>query len=310
MVLVTFILLVSNTQMFAEYIDNLTYPGRNNYGYIDFSFVNYFSVSWFYACISIILIIFITFVIGFQENLNNQQELISTMPYSRKEIIISKWLVTVICFMIPLIINFIVLNIMYFLNYNKMSIYNNYAEFLMWMILSIFTYIFVITFVVFVDLFFGNKIVGAFFNGLVLLMWAVGKELVAEFLSIYYINIGFRGSKDEIYLLPYYNVFHGYNSIYKILILILFTILFFKLMIKIHDLEPIESVGNISIYPKVSSVFRIFVSVTFTLVVIDTVSESFLGKNNSIVITIFTIACFIVLYLVIGKFVKCVDGEA
>lgn len=309
MFLVTFILLISNSQMFAEYIDNLKYPERTNYGYINYSFVHYFSISGFYAYISILLIIFITFVMGFAENLNNRQELISTMPYSKKKIIISKWLGIVICFMIPLIINFIALNIMYFVNYNKMRIYNNYTEFLMWMILSIFTYIFVITFVIFVDLFFGNKTAGAFFNGLVLLMWVIGKELVAVFLSIYHINIVFSRPMDELYSLPYYNTVNEHNPIYKIFILILFTILFFKLIVKIHDLAPIENIGDISIYPKISSVFRIFVSVTFTLLTTDIVSESFWGKNSSIVITIFTIACFIILYSAIRKLVKYVDGE-
>ncbi|MFL0194076.1 hypothetical protein ACJDU8_00505 [Clostridium sp. WILCCON 0269] len=309
MFLVTFILLISNSQMFAEYIDNLRCSVRTSYGYIDYSFVHYFSISGFYAYISILLIIFITFVMGFAENLNNQQELISTMPFSKKKLIISKWLGIVICFMIPLIINFIVLNIMYFVNYDKMRIYNNYTEFLMWMILSIFTYIFVITFVMFVDLFFGNKLAGAFLNGLVLLMWVVGKELVAGFLNIYHINIVFGGPIGELYSLPYYNTVHGHNPIYKIFILILFTILLFILMVKIHDLAPIENIGNISIYPKISSVFIIFVSVTFTLLITDIVSESFWGKNASIVITIFTIACFIILYLVIGKIVKYVDGE-
>lgn len=309
MFFVTFVLLISNFQMFAKYIDNLKIPGGKSYAYIECNFSQYFSDSGFYAYVSIVLIIFIIFIMGFTENLNSQQELINAMPYSRKEIITSKWLGAVICFIVPLIINFIVLNIMYFANYNKMKIYNNYTDFLVWMILSIFTYIFVITFVMFVDLFFGNKMVGAFFSGLVILLWVAGKELLADFLGIYYINIRFGGPEDEIYLLPYYNTFHRGNNLYKILILILFTILIFKLMVKIHGAGSIENQENIIEYPVFFLVFRIFVSATFTLMLIEIVEQSFF-KRNSIVITIVTAICFIGLYLGIGKIVKHVDGEA
>lgn len=310
---VTFILLTSSFQMFSKYIENLKIPGGKSYAYINFDFTKYFSQSRFYSYVSIILIIFIVFIIGFRQNLNNQQEIISTMPYSRKEIIISKWLESIICFMVPFVINFAALTVMYFTNYNKMKIYNNYTDFFMWMVLSVFTYIFVITFVIFVDLFFGNKLLGAFFDGMVLFAWGVGRGILAEYMGIYGINIGYDNAKNEIYLLPYYNTFYGEDYIYKILILIIFTILFFKLMVKLNDIENIENAQNISVYPKCSFVLKLFAAVVITIVISDLVGDAFFALNtaaDNIATFIFTVLCFVILYLGIGKAVKRVDGEA
>lgn len=309
--LVTFILLTSSFEMFSKYIENLKIPGGKSYVYINFGFPKYFSETDSY--VSIILIIFVVFIIGFRQNLNNQQEIIGAMPYSRKEIIISKWLESIICFMAPLVINFIALSIMYFTNYNKMKIYNNYTDFLIWMVLGIFTYMFVITFVIFVDLFFGNKLAGAFFNGMVLFIWSTGRGILAEYLNIYGINIGYESSNNGIYLLPYYNIFYGEDYIYKILILIIFTILFFKLMVKLNDIENIENAQNISVYPKFSLVLKLFTSVVFTIIISDIVGEVFFRLNtaaDNIATFIFTVLCFVILYLGIGKTVKRVDGEA
>lgn len=309
----TFILLTSSFQMFSRYIENLKIPGGQKYAYIEFDFPKYFSQTGFYSYVSIILIIFIVFIIGFRQNLNNQQEIISAMPYSRKEIIISKWLESAICFMIPLVINFVALTVMYFTNYNKMKIYNNYIDFFMWMILSIFTYIFVITFVNFVDLFFGNKLVGAFFDGMVLFVLNAGRGILAEYMRIYGINIGYDNPKNGICLLPYYNTFYGEDVIFRILILIVFTILFFKLMVKLNDMENIENAQNISVFPKFSLAFKLFASVVFTIIISDLIGDSFFRLNtavHNIAIFIFTVLCFIILYLGIGKAVKGVDGDA
>lgn len=307
MIFTTFILLTSSFQMFSKYMDNL------KIGDSKMSFVQYFLDSGFYSFISIILIIFIVFIIGFRQNLNNQQEIMSTMPYSRKEIIISKWLGSIICFMVPFVINFIALNIMYFTSYNKMKIYNNYTDFFMWIVLGIFTYIFVITFVIFVDLFFGNKLVGAFFNGMVLFIWGTGRDILAEYLHIYGIYISSGNPKDEFYLLPYYNIFYGYNYVYKILILIIFTILLFKLIVKFNDLENIENAQNISVYPEILIVLKLFASAVVTIIISAIVGDMFFRLNtaaDNIATFIFTILCFVVLYLGIGKAVKHVDGEA
>lgn|GEM_PF-3904745 len=307
MIFVTFVLLTSSFEIFSKYMDYLKISD------IKMSFVQHFSENEFYSFISIILIIFIVFIIGFRQNLNNQQEIMSTMPYTRKEIIISKWLESIICFMVPLVINFIVLNIMYFTNYNKIKNYNNYVDFFMWMVLGIFTYIFVITFVTFVDMFFGNKLVGAFFSGMILFIWATGRELLAEYMYIYGINIGYDNPKNRIYLLPYYNVFYGEDVIYKILILIIFTILIFKLMVRFNALENIENAQNVSIYPKFSFVLKLFASVVLTIGISSIVGDAFFRLNtaaNNIAIFIFTILCFVVLYLGIGKVVKRADGEA
>lgn len=307
----TFILLTSRFEMFSKYMENLKIPGGKSYAYINFGFPKYFSE--IDSCISIILIIFIVFIIGFRQNLNNQQEIISVMPYSRKEVIISKWLESIICFMVPLIINFTALTVMYFTNYNKMKIYNNYTDFFMWMVLSVFTYIFVITFINFIDLFLGNKLVGAFFNAMVLFTWNAGREILAEYLNIYGINIGYGNPENEMYILPYYNVFYGKNYVYKILILIIFTILFFKLMVKLNNMENIEDAQNISVYSKCSFVLKLFASVVVTIIISSIVGDAFFRLNtaaNNIATFIVTVLCFVILYLGIGKAVKRVDGEA
>lgn len=304
----TFILLTSSFEIFSKYMDYLK-PEQITKG----SFVQYFSESGFYSYVNMVLIIFVVFIIGFRQNLNNQQEIISTMPYSRKEIIISKWIESIICFMVPLIINFTALNVMYFTNYNKIKTYNNYTDFFMWMVLSIFTYIFVITFVNFVDLFFGNKLIGAFFNGIVLFIWGAGRNILGEYMELYSINIGYSGPKDEVFILPCYNIFYDHNYVYKILILIVFTILFFKLMVKLNDMENIENAQNISVYPKFSLVFKLFASVVFTIIISAIVGAVFFRLNtaaNNIATFIVTVVCFMVLYLGIGKVVKRVDGEA
>lgn len=303
----TFILLVINFQMFTSYVGDIKlFSGNNNWSLID-----NFSQDGFYKYMNIILIIFIVFIINAIESSNKQYELINVMPYNKKQIIISKWITANIAFIFPLIINFIALISMCYLNNDKIKNYNNYRYTFRWMILSIVTYIFIITFTMFIDSLFGNKIVAAMVNGFIMFIFSIGKELILEFCNIYNININTYNSVWDSLGLPYYNVIREhetYNLLIKISILLVFTVLFFVLMVILLKKAPVENMEDVGLYPMLLSIFKVFFSIIFAVIIGTILSES-VFRNRVITNTIFMLVLASISYYGISKITTYIDGR-
>lgn len=120
---------------------------------------------------TLLIIISISFWIIGQDRQNKNNEFLATMPFSREEIIGTKWFTVTISIIIPMIINFIIIMLVY--SSNK-TIYSNFLEMHKFLLYWIFTktlmLIFISTFVMFVQSISGRVFVGGLLSSIFLLV--------------------------------------------------------------------------------------------------------------------------------------------
>ncbi|WP_234125057.1 ABC transporter permease family protein [Clostridium hydrogenum] len=305
-ILSIFISLTTMLQTFSQYIEYVKVPGvENQYANIDYSYIHYFCIWGQYTLINIILIFFSVFVIMAVDSINKQYEMLNAMPYSRNQIILSKWIMAIVVTIIPEIISYCAFTILYFTNYSKMSIYNNYSFTFMWMLISILSHIFLVTFIMFIQSLFGNNVAGTIVSILILFFWAAGGELIDTVLGIYKISTHVR---RDFLLVPFYNTVERYNPLLKIYVLIIFILIFFTIMIKLFKRAPLENMGNLNLYKAAGLVIRIFIVVNIAMVIVAITSDQFL-RENSRMSTLVGIISVVILYYAYGKIIKRVNGE-
>lgn len=299
----TFILIIATAQQFGLYLNALNYKTENGFSYFKDTIISYGSERTGYLYINVILIAFAVSIIIGIDTLNRQQETMCTMPYRRNENIISKWIIGLITIIIPNIINFIFLSLMYFLNYSKVFLYNRYSDIFNWMLLSLFVYIFIITFVMFIQCLFGNKILGMFASLFILFLWGSFSRMMETFLSIYKIKVKLF---NELVMLPYYNTYLDYKDGARISILVLATIILLFLMIVLFKKMPMESIHNAFIFPKSSVLIRLFfsinISIMFILLWFDNMGSA---KITTVLLILFAGG----VYFLSGKLIQRIEGE-
>lgn len=305
-ILSIFISLTAMLQMFSQYIEYVKVPGvENEFNHINYSYIHYLCMRRAYPYINIMLIFFSVFVIMAVDSINKQYEMVNAMPYSRNQIILSKWITAIVVIIIPEIISYCVFTILYFTNYSKMSICNNYSFTFMWMLISILSHVFLVTFIMFIQSLFGNNVAGAIASILILFFWAVGGELIDTVFNIYKIN---THAKQGLLLVPFYNTVESYNPLLKICILIIFILIFFTVMIKLFKRALLENIGNLNLYKVAELVIRIFIVVNIAMVIVAITSDRFFKENNRMS-TLVGIISVVILYYAYGKIIKRVNGE-
>lgn len=305
-ILSIFINLTAIFQIFSQYIQYVKIPGvENEFANIDYSYIHYFRIYRAYPYVNIILIVFSVFVIMAVDSINKQYEMVNAMPYSRNQIILSKWITAIVVTIIPEIISYCAFTILYFANYSKMSIYNNYSFTFMWMLISILSHIFLVTFIMFIQSLFGNNVAGAIVSILIIFFWAVGGELIDTVFGIYKISTHVR---QDLLLVPFYDTVESYNPLLKIYILVIFILIFFTVMIKLFKRTPFENMGNLNLYKAAELIIRIFIVVNIAMVIVAITSDWFF-RENSRMSTLVGIISVVILYYAYGKIIKHVNGE-
>lgn len=263
-----FLFIISSSQILASYLDEIRFfinskdkNTKNNIFNPYFHIQNYFGSKM--TLIIIAVIFFTVFIIMFADHLNGSYERLIAMPYTRKQIIESKWLMATISVIIPLIIDYCFIIGVYLMNYSILSSINRYRYMFEWIVLSILTCTFMIIFVMFIQSLHGNNIAGLITNAGLLFLWKNGEEVLRGFLNLYGIKLSYS---HEVYMLPYYNdMSMTLRPVIRISLLIIFSILVLCIMVKIFKNIPLENKYNLSMYKPFTYVLRIIFVMVITM---------------------------------------------
>ncbi|MPQ30699.1 hypothetical protein E4V42_04530 [Clostridium estertheticum] len=205
---------------------------------------------YLFIMVIVVIILAITLFIG--EKTSENQGFIASMPFTRKEIIINKWLIGVLSLLISFLITYIFLSLFYFKNISSINtILNPYSDIVKWFFMDTVQYICIFTFMMLMQSVMGNSIVSGMIGGLILVIPTVILRLVQELVIRYYqyngyitiiiekisywINIysynvakqkSFYPNPAENINQDYYKNFYYSNYISKLLVLFLLTCLF------------------------------------------------------------------------------------
>ena len=133
-----------------------------------------------FIMVFVVLILATTLFLG--EKTSETQGFMASMPFTRKEIILNKWLVGVISLLISFAVTYIVLSSFYFLNIKGLdTTLNPYSDIIKWFFMNSFQYICIFTFIMLIQAVMGNSIISSIVGGIILMV-PLFITLVAEVL--------------------------------------------------------------------------------------------------------------------------------
>lgn len=274
-------------QLIVPFINNVQYLKKSiNRGEYKYSEYEYFFTSFFrnnraeIEFTVITLIIIGTFIVG-MDIMGRRYDTIGSMPFKREEIIITKWIVAALTTIIPIFLSFVIIKIMYLCNKDILSPYINGNIIEQWALINSLTYLFIISFIMFIQTLLGKNILGGIIGSIFLLLPLGLGVLIRGFTEIMTYNPevftrdgynNFINEMDRFFSnisLGFYNNENiGFNlSIYKReLILAISIIIVLVLMVYSFKNLPFERIGYVVIYRPLELILKIGVSVCFGLV--------------------------------------------
>lgn len=125
--------------------------------------------SYFFIMIFIVIVLAIILFIG--EKTSETQGFIASMPFTRKEIILAKWIVGTLSILISFAVTYIFLSLFYVANINGLdTALNPYSDIVRWFFMDTFQYICIFTFIMLVQAVMGNAIVSGIVGGMLLIV--------------------------------------------------------------------------------------------------------------------------------------------
>ena len=274
--------------------------------------------SYFYVMISVVLLLSLILFIG--EKTSETQGFIASMPFTRKEIILNKWIVGVISLLISFVVIFIFLSLFYAININNLDVtLNPYSDIVKWFFMDTFQYICIFTFIMLAQAVLGNSIVASIIGVIILMVPAFvaivvqdllqrGRELTEytnmafdklyTWLNIYiynlpqqdinWLNTESNNSNDGVYRFYYYT---NYKS--KLLILFILTCLFLYLAYVAYKNRNLEYNLRLIVFKNLEPVFTWGFAVCLGL---------FAGFSFETNISIFFI--LVVAFTIVGYFIS------
>jgi|GEM_PF-3829959 len=162
--------------------------------------------SYYFVMVFVVILLAIILFVG--EKASETQAFIASMPFTRKEIILNKWLVGVLSLLMSFVVTYIFLSIFYAANINDLNTtLNPYTDIIKWFFIDTFQYICIFTFIILAQAVMGNSIVSSIVGGIIL--------LVPLFITIVVQNLTVRyfGYIEQIYMV--YNKIYGWVNIYS-----------------------------------------------------------------------------------------------
>ncbi|ABK62220.1 ABC-2 transporter permease [Clostridium novyi] len=249
-----------------------------------------------FVLMAILIIAIATCVVGY-DLIGRKYDILSSMPFKKKEIIFTKWLSIFITMIVPLAIGYFIIYAVYLMNINLLGSYVTSRMILTWICMNLLVSIFILTFIMLIQCLSGICGLGGIVGAIFLILPIGLSMLVNEIISLYGFSKDstyFQGIQDKIvdicssltpssycfrivYEIPDHNESYNYytNMYYsnrycipnkfKILILIIATIITFALMIYAFNRFKLEKIGNIIAFKPLEPIFKIGVSVCFGL---------------------------------------------
>lgn len=243
----------------------------------------------------IMSIIFLgSFLIGIDFS-GKKYEFLTSLPYSREEIIKTKYIVGLLVIFISFTISFGVILTTFSNNIAILSYYLSYEFLFKYYFINLLIYIFIFLFIMLIQSLCGKNILGGVLGGIFLLLPLGLVTLIEQFLRILmFSNIRFYGYEEKDYLfmnlqkVAYYLSPTAYSdelsnylsySSRLIILVVLIIILVFALEYSFKKL-PFERIGYISIYPLGEKVLKIGISFCTGLLAFDICSSSLTNIFN------------------------------
>jgi len=264
-----------------------------------------------FIMVFVVIILAITLFIG--EKTSETQGFMASMPFTRKEILLNKWLVGVISLLISFAVTYIFLSLFYFLNIKGLdTTLNPYSDIIKWFFMNTFQYICVFTFMMLIQAVMGNSIVSSIVGGIILMVplfiIMVAEELTGRYygytqyqfiilnklkswLNIYsynfpqqsHIRVAVNEGYSDTATFAYYS---NYKS--KLLVLFVLTCLFLFLAYVAYSKRNIEYNLRLIVFKNLEPLFICGVAICSGLLA-ATIMDSYRLRDFGIWFIIFTI---------------------
>lgn len=253
-------------------------------------------------------ILIATIVVG-AELIGRKYDDLNSLPFKRESIIVSKWIVSVSVIVIPLVIGFGLVHLLYYMNEDIIGKAVTNKMILTWSSINILIPVFVLTFIMLIQSLSGKHIVGGVVGSIFLIFPMAFGSLVFMAMNVFqkkpefvnFIHNHFDGIFSKFYdfartITPaaygfnlkleksqeyYFDSFGEFFPLrFRIISLLIFIILVFILMVYAFKKVPIERCGYIVIFKPLEVIFKIGVSVCFGLLgasIVSPMIESYYG---------------------------------
>ncbi|MCY6370132.1 ABC transporter permease [Clostridium ganghwense] len=263
------------------------------------------------------------------ERQNKTYGLLASMPFKRKDIIVTKWYMGMLSIFISCFIGFIALSVFYISNIKYIQ--DSYSIVLKWSLLHMLMYMSIFTILFFVQTLMGQNITGSIVGVIIIfvpffilsiissliqvyagLSWKdkiiINIDRIARKLNLYDFNRTewIEVSKDKVskeftYYGDHYFIYNNYN--FKIIALLIILCIFFALSIYAYKRNAFEKNGNLILFSALEPVFKYGVAICSGLWLSAIFGLGY-ADNNKIVIGIFLVIGSVVGYFISNKAIK------
>lgn len=262
-------------------------------------------------------------ILAGEEFSGKKYEIFSAMPFKREEIVINKWIMGTMTFLIPLLISYLMLLLNFELNKDILSGILSCGIIFKWLIFNALECNFVFTFIMLIEFLTGKNILGGIFGTIFLflplglfMLLAMNTQFIGNYIKV---DLWERASENASLVL--YNmdgIFSSHNSfispVLRIVILAAATIICLLLSIYAFKKYSLENIGSIVAFRKLELIFKIGVSICFGLLFsgiyngfltekVNNVSSAQVNMYMAITMTIAVIGG-IVTYFIVNKIIE------
>lgn len=229
-----------------------------------------------FVLILVVTMVFLAIILMKHERAAHEHMLVASMPFTRKEIIGTKWISGALGVILPFAIHYILLNLIRVSNYSLIGSYMEFSTILKWLLLYLLTALSVFTFSLFVQTVMGGYIYGGIV-GLILLYTPAGlSNLIAFYLQVmgvsmkYLKNIYHIGNRMSVFSyisdygwLDHKIIYHNFGL--NTAILLVSIIVFLLLSFYTYRRNLLENIGNLILFKPLEPFFKVGFSICFAL---------------------------------------------
>lgn len=316
----------TNRQMYNLSIDPKDFPIYTKY-WFNQVLLGYDNEMFVFSTIGCLVMLVV--VLFRSERQNKTYELLASMPFKRKDIIVTKWYMGMVSIFISCFIGFIALSVFYISNIKYIQ--DSYSIVMKWSLLYMLMYMAIFTILFFIQTLMGQNIAGSIVGTIIILApWFILSmissliqvyaglswedkiikdiDTMAENLNLYdfsrteWIEVGNDKIPEELsHYSSHYFTYNNYD--FKIIALIIIIAIFFALSIYVYKRNAFEKNGNLILFSRLEPVFKWGVAVCSGFLLSGVFGMGY-GDNNKIVIDIFLVIGVALGYFTANKAIK------
>ncbi|MCY6355258.1 ABC-2 transporter permease [Clostridium sp. ZS2-4] len=263
------------------------------------------------------------------ERQNKTYELLASMPFKRKDIIVTKWYMGMLSIFISCFIGFIALSMFY--TSNIKYIQDSYSIVFKWSLLHMLMYMSIFTILFFIQSVMGQNIAGSIVGAIIIVVPFFILTMISELIRVYaglswkdkiirdidavannlnlydfsrteWIQVGNYKIREELgCYADHYCIYNNYNL--KIIALLIIMCIFFALSVYAYKRNAFEKNGNLILFSALESVFKWGVAICLGLLLCGVFGIGY-ADNDKIVTGIFLVIGTALGYFTANKAIK------